>query len=640
MRLAGWVGLALILLAALALRLHHLDWALPHTYEEAKPLRVAFQMWGWDRGADVNLNPEFFNYPSLVLYIHFIVQGLLFAVLRLGGGIESVIDWQVIYLTDPTVIYLVERTVTVAFALGSIAAAAAAARRVAGWPAALTAALLLAVNPFHIAHSQMIEVDMPLTFFAMLSLWAMVRITQSGERRHYLIASIAAGLAASSKYTGFFLAAPLVAAHLLAPRGRSLASLLRALGLMIAAFALTSPFVILDFGRFWRDLAMERSHMAEGHFGLAQASTWKFYAKTLAGGVVNPLVAVAALAGVTLGVVTRSRAMTVPLVFAALYLLTISTWTMRAERYLLPVIPVAAVFAGVAVAGLMRGTRRRRSALAAMAIVLACGIDISRHARAVSAIQSSAQTDATRWIEDNVPDGAFIVNEYQGPEFLAPVTLMQLDPGLREKVLAAMGTRPVYAVQMLPMTQTNPESSAPFYSLDLYPNADVVITSSGVRSRYERDPGRFARQLSFYTDVEATFERATEFAPAGGAGARITIYRRLPRVPPFSERTPVAPPALPVGVGRRAAVFYFELGANHEFFGHGHEAYVSYIRALDRGTDSRHVFMHSVLGVVRTLLATGQTGTAATFLSRVAPLAPDDDSRRLVGDLQRQIGAP
>ena len=115
---------------------------------------------------------------------------------------------------------------------------------------------------------------------------------------------------------------------------------------------------------------------------------------------------------------------------------------MRAERYLLPVIPVATVFAGVAVTALMRGTRRHRSALAALAVVLACGIDLSRHTQAVSAIQSSAQTDATRWTEENIPDGAFIVNEHQGPEFLAPVTLMQLDPGLREKVLAAMGRSP------------------------------------------------------------------------------------------------------------------------------------------------------------------------------------------------------
>ena len=197
----------------------------------------------------------------------------------------------------------------------------------------------------------------------------------------------------------------------------------------------------------------------------------------------------------------------------------------------------------------------------------------------------------------------------------------------------------MYAVQMLPMTQTNPESSAPFYSLDLYPNADVVITcSSGVVTSAIRAGSR--GNSHSMRDVEATFERAAEFAPAGGGGVRITIYRRFPEVPPFSERTPVAPPALPVGVGSRAAVFYFELGTNHEFFGHGHEAYVSYIRALDRRTDSKYVFMHSVLGVMRTLLATGQTATAATFLSRVTPLAPDDDSRRLVEDLQREIGAP
>jgi DNA-binding NtrC family response regulator len=49
----------LLLIPALgaALRIYGISWSLPHTYEEATPLRVAIHMWGWqDNGQVVNGN--------------------------------------------------------------------------------------------------------------------------------------------------------------------------------------------------------------------------------------------------------------------------------------------------------------------------------------------------------------------------------------------------------------------------------------------------------------------------------------------------------------------------------------------------------------------------------------------------------
>ncbi|HET6350045.1 MAG TPA: hypothetical protein VFH88_13280, partial [Candidatus Krumholzibacteria bacterium] len=101
--------LILILAAAAWVRITGLNWGLPHTYEEATPLRVAVSMWGWVTGQPTTLNPSFFNYPSLSFYLHFLIQGILFLVLKLTGAMASVADWRFLYLTDPTPQYVAAR---------------------------------------------------------------------------------------------------------------------------------------------------------------------------------------------------------------------------------------------------------------------------------------------------------------------------------------------------------------------------------------------------------------------------------------------------------------------------------------------------------------------------------------------------
>jgi hypothetical protein len=53
------------------------------------------------------------------------------------------------------------------------------------------------------------------------------------------------------------------------------------LGCAVVAFAITSPFVILDFPTFQRDLATEGRHMAAGHFGDDPSGTLRDYATSL-----------------------------------------------------------------------------------------------------------------------------------------------------------------------------------------------------------------------------------------------------------------------------------------------------------------------------------------------------------------------
>ncbi|MCK5613107.1 hypothetical protein KAR91_65140, partial [Candidatus Pacearchaeota archaeon] len=77
-------ALALVFIATV-LRIYGIDWGLPQVYEEATPLYKAWEMWGWGARDSLDLNPHFFNYPSLSIYLQFMGQGLLYVLLKIFG---------------------------------------------------------------------------------------------------------------------------------------------------------------------------------------------------------------------------------------------------------------------------------------------------------------------------------------------------------------------------------------------------------------------------------------------------------------------------------------------------------------------------------------------------------------------------
>jgi len=83
---------------------------------------------------------------------------------------------------------------------------------------ALWGALLLAFDPFFLAHSRLLHVDAPLTVFMTLSVLALILYVKSPQKTFYLLGSgLAAGLAMLSKSTACFLI-PYVALVLLLTR--------------------------------------------------------------------------------------------------------------------------------------------------------------------------------------------------------------------------------------------------------------------------------------------------------------------------------------------------------------------------------------------------------------------------------------
>lgn len=634
---------------ALLLRVDSLHWALPHTYEEATPLRVALGMSGWLPGAPFSFDPGFFNYPSLTFYLHLAVQAVLFLCLKATGVIASAEDWYVLYLTNPTSQYVAARCIGVAFAALTVWLTYKLARSIAGFGVGLVSALLLATNPYHIARSQMIEVDIPLTCFIVLGLFAMVRVARRPDRRGYALAGIATGLACATKYAGITLLGPLLVAHFLALRQSDpVQTRLRwkwlALSLLLTAgvFVATSPYVLVDWTKARADMAMEHEHMLLGHFGSESESPLIFYGRALIDDL-GPWLAGLALVGAMSR--RRNPGFLVLVSYLVIYSGAVMTWNLKAERYLVPVLPIMIVLAAAGMeflAGLANrhGHRSRSPAVlfSGFSVVLII-LNLAGIPDARAANQNDARTEAMQWIEGHVRPGSLVLEESRGPDLLDPTFLTQLPPAIRRRVLETWKERPIYAVVALPMYQTRPERSAPFYRAGLYEDADYVITTRAVRGRYEREPLRFSEQLAFYRTLEAHGRPVHEVNDAHGVAIR--IYETGTGEVPFGRRTTVSPPpvisrGLLEGTGREAG-FYFSLGSNYDYFHHPAEAAICYRRALEYRTSDQNLFVGCVVGYARCMTLTGKSDEALKDLRSLYDAIDDPRLKHLIAQLEDRL---
>ncbi len=350
-----FVGLALVLAVACTLRLTGITWGLPdstHLFsyhpDEFHSLRGAFSM------ALGDLNPHFFNYGSLYLYLvgaaAALVHGELFASITdavAGGPIlpEAIRAWT-----------LDARIVTVVLAVATVGVVYAIGREIWNHRAGLAAALLLALAPLHVLQSHYATVDVPLTFFVALALLLTAHMMRAMTLRNAIWAGVAAGLATSVKYSGaLVLLAPMTAWLLARLRARGAAEQRPPIGTLVlppivafAAFALTSPYTFLDWPQAWRSICFELQHARIGDDPWMMAewpNGWLFHLSGLALGTGFIMVAASAV-GLTSGLAVGRRELLPLLVFGLVIFAVIGNSAVRYARYEMPLLPVLAVFAG------------------------------------------------------------------------------------------------------------------------------------------------------------------------------------------------------------------------------------------------------------------------------------------------------
>jgi 4-amino-4-deoxy-L-arabinose transferase-like glycosyltransferase len=452
-RRSAGLALAAILALAAALRLTGLRYGLPYPLLNPDEGNIVPRAWAMVHGG--GLDPGWYDYPSLLLYVLAPFQA-----------------WQ----AEPS--YLTARLVEVALALAGVAAAWWLGLRAYGTRAAVTAAAAVAVATTHVAYSHVAVTDVPLA----LGVACALALAVSGRLEW---AGLTAGLAASAKYPGVFLAVPLVVLGW--GRWRRLGA---SLALAAGAFALTSPFLLVHAGAAWDAASRVQRLARQGWLGFEhdRAAPLAFLDRLWGG--LGPALVVAG-AGLAVALARRSRADLALVSFALVYFADLLTLHAHFDRYVLPLVPVLGVLAG-------RTRALAPLALAALVVPLAWSIGDVRELT-----RTDTRVAALPRIERLVPAGARVAADPSTPP-LAGRDVVRLElPG--------------------PGRAFDPRRDVDRLRAE---GVEWVLVTGAVTDRVLAARDRYPRESGFYDDLARSAREVLRVEPGGGlAGPWVALYR-------------------------------------------------------------------------------------------------------------------
>ncbi|NJR38838.1 MAG: phospholipid carrier-dependent glycosyltransferase [Leptolyngbyaceae cyanobacterium CSU_1_4] len=209
-----WV-LPTILLIGVIVRVWGLNFGLPHT--ECRPDETAMisRALGFFSG---DLNPHFFIYPTLYMYVLFGVYAAYYGIGHLLGTYSSTDDLIREFIYDPSHLYLINRYVSASFGVMTIAVVYLMIQRLVNRQTAAIASLFLSLAYLHVRNSHFGVTDVAQTFLIVTAVLFILRSSEASQPakiafQNYLYAGIFSGLAFSTKYTSLPLIGTLLVAH-------------------------------------------------------------------------------------------------------------------------------------------------------------------------------------------------------------------------------------------------------------------------------------------------------------------------------------------------------------------------------------------------------------------------------------------
>ena len=494
-RIEHWLLLGIVLLAV-GLRVPAIDYDLPHVFHPDEPavIRVSREIF-----ATGDLNPHFFDYPTLSFYANALAYTPFYLTGRLSGQFDSrsdVLPLQTLAMgttmaPQPAAV-LLNRGVSLIMGVGTVVLLYLIGRALYDRPdAGLIAALLLAVSPNHVYQSRIVTPDAMVTFFIVLAFLAAALILRSDRTWPYALAGLAVGLAGGTKYNGALIALTIPAAHFLRTglRGWRDVRLYAAGALSFLVFLLTTPYAVLDYPAFSAALRGTMGHYGTGHAGM-EGDTVAWYATFLwTTTTVAPLLAMAQIAR---GIWQRSKPTLLLALYPLAYFLFISRFEVRTDRTILPLVPFVPLLEAVVLADLLAGLRRapRKPARVALAMLLV-GLAAATVAYPAWATvrdnrllaREPSQVTAANWIAANLEPGARVA--------IAPYSPF-IDPA-------------VYEVVSFENLIDNPPE---WFAAQGF---DYLAAGSGLYDRFLRDPARYPDEARRYTLLFDFYELVRSF---------------------------------------------------------------------------------------------------------------------------------
>ena len=402
-----------IVLVGAALRLFPIWFGLP--YSGARPDEETAL------GQSVNIlkgdfNPRFFHWPSLTFYAFAGIFRIMTWV-RAMLPVESEISYTEYLLVARAFVALCGTlTIVVLFKLG---------RRVADQTTGLIAAFLLAVAILHVRDSHFAMTDVLTTLLVTGSLAILIDAVERAfespgdvSLRRFALAGLVGGLSASTKYSAAAILAAMAGAQLVMlrhPHARMLSprtwapSLVFA-GTCLAGFVLATPYSILDFETFSRDVRFTTTHLALGH-GLDLGRGWSYHLRrSLPYGLGVPTF-VAAMVGIVPFFRRYPRSAVISGAFAVAFYVSIGSGQTVFFRYVLPLVPIACLSAALAVRHgapwiASRLGTPERATLAVVFLLIAGPALVNCVWFDALLARTDSRVLASRWLKEHVEPGA------------------------------------------------------------------------------------------------------------------------------------------------------------------------------------------------------------------------------------------
>ena len=529
----------LVLIIGLVIRIWGITWGLPQEFHPDEPLVVPRAI---DTVTTGDWNPHYFLVPSFQTEITSIAYNLVYLGGRISGSFNSTSDFGEWSASNYGSLYLIGRGLSVIFGLLTIAGTIFLTRLVlkkreedetGDVPAdriSIFSGLIIALSPLTVTASRLITPDIPMLAFYVWAVYIMLRAVHSGNARKLALAGFIAGLAVSSKYSAAVLVLPLIVSawHTGKNDGNlNLGQLYVApIFTLFCGFLIGTPWLLLDSSTFFEHLFIQYRQQHEGHLGMEQSGftalhmLWDFMTNEGFGFLILAVV------GIFSGFNRVRREWWVILPLLVIYLSEVSRWQVYADRYLLPAIPLLAVWTGFGLVSIMGIFRQRvlKNLIAVIIIILVIVppmlVSITKAHRLVL---PDTRTLALAWVEENIPEGSLILLEIGGPQ--------------PADINAEFHPEPAYDIVILPPSFSETSRGVDPGIILAAVNPEYIITSSNYRARYESELAlerypEIAEAWKLYYDMldefgEVVFEIGPSNEPGEAeiAGPSIIIYR-------------------------------------------------------------------------------------------------------------------
>ncbi len=259
----------LVSLLALSLRVWGISFGLPGIDhgDESEVVNHAVRFGSGD------FNPHRFQYGSLVQYLLFIVYGCYYVFASLAGRYDSIHQFAVQFVSDPTPFYLIARGLSACLGTATVWMTYAIGKRVKGEGTGIVAALLLALCYQHVIHSHYATVDAAVTFLFSCAVYRSLVMISDKRVSMYLYAGFFTGLAAATKFNGIIALTAFAAAHVSGDSGTLIRKMfsrkwLLGLAAVIGGHFAACPYFYLDFGTASNEIIELQSFHAYSGFNL------------------------------------------------------------------------------------------------------------------------------------------------------------------------------------------------------------------------------------------------------------------------------------------------------------------------------------------------------------------------------------